>query len=242
MMSTKEQVLSFLQKCDELKSCKFIMATSKIKDLLKCIVNCPELYRLFETVTRDFDYTAERKACLVNTDDGIMKRSYIALPRTLGDRLAFIFCLLVEIDRETINFNDFLRQYFAEDGSYFACYEAFCNKIIKSLQEAISQVFEEELQSMPDGKPNVEAAELISALELAFAKEMQFVSQSAIPDDDKENGVKILSSLLKAVKERREELVESLLCGYNYFVLQLGCVSDGIAELIQLIEVYQKSV
>ena len=56
MSSTKEQALLFLEKCDELKKCKFIMATSKIKDILKCIVNSPDLYRLFETVTKDFSY------------------------------------------------------------------------------------------------------------------------------------------------------------------------------------------
>lgn len=47
MSGTKEQVLTFLEKCEELKKCKFIMATSKIKDLLKCIVNSPDLYKLF---------------------------------------------------------------------------------------------------------------------------------------------------------------------------------------------------
>ncbi|MDE6585227.1 MAG: hypothetical protein K2K80_00920 [Clostridia bacterium] len=242
MASTKEQVLSFLQKCDELRSCKFIMATTKIKDLLKCIVNCPELYRLFETVTKDFDYPSQKAVCLVTKDDGILARSYVSLPGTLSDRLAFIFCLLVEIDKEVINFNDFLRLYFSEDGSYFACYKAFGNKIIKSLQDAVIEVFDEEMLSLTSVNPNAEIAEIISTLEIALSQEMQFVEDSPIPADDKENGIKILSALLKAVKAGNEELIDCLLCGYNYFILHLGCVSDGITELIQLIEVYEKNL
>ena len=112
MPNTKEQVLSFLEKCEELKNCKFIMATTKIKDLLKCIVNCPELYRLFETVTKNFDYPAAKSECLVSVNDGVLPTDCVVLPETVGRRLAFIFCLLVEFDKDTVNFNDFLRLYF----------------------------------------------------------------------------------------------------------------------------------
>ena len=93
MTDTKEQIKSFLDKCEELKSCKFIMATTKIKDLLKCIVNCPELYRLFEAVTKDFNYISAKSRCLVTVNDGVFTRSYVVLPDTVGQRLAFIFCL-----------------------------------------------------------------------------------------------------------------------------------------------------
>ena len=63
-MNIREQVLSFLDCCDEIFKCKFIMATTKIKDILKCIVNCPELYRLFEAVTQNFNYPEVKPQCL----------------------------------------------------------------------------------------------------------------------------------------------------------------------------------
>ena len=65
-MDTREQVLAFFEKCDELKKCKFIMATTKIKDILKCIVNCPDLYNLFSVVTKDFDYPLVKSKCPVS--------------------------------------------------------------------------------------------------------------------------------------------------------------------------------
>ena len=242
MTDTKQQVLSFLEKCEELKSCKFIMATTKIKDLLKCIVNCPDLYRLFETVTKKFDYPNAKAECLITEESGAFDSSRVELPQTVGERLAFIFCLFVEFDRETLNFNDFLRQYFVEDGSYFASYRAFCNLIVKSLQECVLRIFEDDLETLPEGKPDSAVAELISALDISVSQDMQYVSDSSISEDDKENGLKILSELLKALKAGNENLIDALLCGYNYFILHTDCVSDGITELIQMIEAFEKKL
>ncbi|MDE7082605.1 MAG: hypothetical protein K2O89_02750 [Clostridia bacterium] len=243
MTDTKEQVLSFLDKCEELKSCKFIMATTKIKDLLKCVVNCPDLYRLFEAVTKDFNYLAAKSKCLVTVNDGIFTRNYVALPETVGQRLAFIFCLLVEFDKDNINLNDFLRQYFPEDGSYFASYQAFCNTIVKGLQDCISQVFREEIAAIEEEKKHsVQVGEISSALSVALSQEIEYLNQSKIAEEEKENGLKMLSALAKNLKAGSVENVDALLCGYSYFVLNNKCVSDGIAELIELVEAYEKTL
>ncbi len=245
MKGIAEQVASFYEKCDDMKNCKFIMATSKIKDLLKCIVNCPELYRLFETVTKDFDYPAFKTRCLLCPNDGSLPLNRLVLPQTVGQRLAFIFCLLVEFDKGTLNFNDFLRQFYPEDGSYFASYQAFCNVVIKSLQDCVTQVFREQIEfeaeSRSDGV-SVQISEITSALGVAVAREMRYVTDSGIPADDKENGLKILSRLALALKEGDEELIDALLCGYNYFALHCNCASDGITELIKLIEIYEAAL
>lgn len=246
MSSTKEQVLNFLDKCEELKSCKFIMATTKIKDLLKCIVNCPELYRLFEAVTKNFDYPAMKPQCLVTVEDGIFNRSYVNLPQTVGQRLAFIFCLLVEFDKDTVNFNDFLRKYFPEDGSYFASYQAFCNIIIKALQDAVTQVFKDalaapdEVEAEPQTAPNSYKAELLSALGLAVSEEIEVLKKSSLPDEDKLGGIKILTELFSAIKSGNSQLTDALICGYNYFVLYHKFATDGVAALIQGIAAYKQ--
>lgn len=243
MSSTKEQALLFLEKCDELKKCKFIMATSKIKDILKCIVNSPDLYRLFETVTKDFSYPEYKMKCLVTTDDGIMRKSCVVLPQTVGQRLAFIFCLLVEIDKDTINLNDFLQIYFREDGSYFASYQSFCKNIIGSLEDLIRQVFKEQL-ALPEPRAEISPSRgnLLSEISLATEEEKRFVSGSALPDEDKENGLKILDALFCAVRDRDVGRIDALICGYNYFVLYNKCVSDGIASLIETLGEFEATL
>lgn len=251
MSSTKEQVSDFIDKCEELKKCKFIMATTKIKDLLKCIVNSPELYRLFDTVTKDFDYVSEKRNCLITESDGILRKSYVVLPQTVGRRLAFIFCLLVEFDKDTINFNDFLRLYFPEDGSYYASYHAFCSLVIDSLEDMLCQVFKEQLSSPEDGgiedgriedypEANPARSKLVSEISLSIAQEMQFILQSNIPKEEKEGGYKLLTELNNAVRSGNESLIDALVCGYNYYILYHRCVSDNIAPLIETLAEFEE--
>ena len=239
MESTKEQVLTFLEKCEELKKCKFIMATTKIKDLLKCIVNSPDLYRLFDSVTKDFDYLQEKARCLIVADDGYINKSKVVLPQTVGQRLAFIFCLLVEFDRNTLNFNEFLQIYFPEDGSYFASYMAFCDTVIYSLEELIQEVFKDSIETddeeLQEYTSNSSRSKLYSEISLAIAAEKQYLYQTSVSKEDKEGGFKMLNELLVAVKSGNENLIDALICGYNYFVLYNGCVSDGIASLIDML-------
>lgn len=248
MNDTKEQVTEFLNRCEELKKCRFIMATTKIKDLLKCIVNSPDLYKLFDTVTKDFNYIEAKNSCLVTANDGGFRKSYIILPHTVGQRLAFIFCLLVEFDKDTINFNDFLRKYFPEDGSYFESYQAFCKTIIDNLEEILKQVFKDKLEKSKyeeekelSETANSAKSSLISEISIAIEGEKQNIAESfKVPKEEKDGGIKILSELFTAVKKGDVELINALIFGYNYFVLYYKCVSENVAYLIEMIAEYEK--
>ena len=245
-MNTKEQVLTFFEKCDELKNCKFIMATTKIKDILKCIVNCPDIYRLFEDVTRDFNYPYAKSQCLITAGDGTYGRSSCVLPPKVSQRLAFAFCLLVEFDSETLDFNGFLRRYFPEDGSYFESYHAFCDTIIKSMCDGVAEVFKDELGELSHGSHEEISAKTakagyISAIDIAISEEKQFISTNpSIPDAEREGGLAILTQLHEAVKCCNVQLINALLCGYNFFVLYNKCVSGGIAALIKEITDFEQ--
>ncbi len=237
MKSTKEQISVFLEKCDELTTCKFIMATTKIKDLLKCIVNSPELYGLFDKVTKDFNYVEQKSKCLISGSASFTGK--VVLPQTIGQRLAFIFCLLVEFDRDTINLSEFLQVYFREDGSYFESYKAFCNTIIVGLADLVKQVFKEQLEETDDVEANGGKSQLISSILLTVEAEKEFVA-SAVAKDEAESAFKMLDALCNAVKDGNEELIDALICGYNYFVLYHRCVSDNVATLIEFIAEFEK--
>jgi prophage DNA circulation protein len=244
MTTTYEQINTFLDKCEELKKCKFIMATTKIKDLLKCIVNSVELYKLFDEVTKDFDYISEKKQCLVTVNNGVISKSYLSLPQTVGKRLAFIFCLLVEFDNDTLSFNDFLRQYFPEDGSYFASYHAFCSTVIDSLSEMIKEIFSEQLKEdeeiVAQSQANAEKARYISEITLAITEEIAFVSDCNLQTEEVDGAVNLLNRLSDAVKQGDVALIDCLIFGYNYFALYNRAVSEGIATLIQTIGEYEQ--
>lgn len=245
-MTTKEQVLSFFEKCNELKSCKFIMATTKVKDILKCIVNCPDIYALFQEVTKDFNYPYAKSQCLITVNEGGYRRNYCVMPQSIEQRLAFAFCLLVEFDKETIDFNEFICRYFPEDGSYFASYHAFCNTVIIGLRDAVAEVFKEELANAAVTHVEVQPANparaaYISAINLAISEEMQFISTSkTVPEEEKTGGLAMLSQLFEAVKAGNVPLINAILCGYNYFVLFNRCVSDGLSALIRQLTEFEQ--
>ncbi|MGN0817852.1 MAG: hypothetical protein ACI4L9_02680 [Candidatus Coproplasma sp.] len=255
MEDVRAEVSDFLNKCEELKSCKFIMATTKIKDLLKSIVNSRALYELFTSASTGFDYPAAKSACLVEVSDGISNRGVVMLPESVTDRIAFIFCLLVEFDRDTINFNWFLQKYFADDGSFYGSYFSFCEYIINSLEQAIRGIFKKELESfsqqpqadtvidepsqiLPDGK----IPQLLSTISLLIAQEKQFILESAVPDDDKEAGYRMLSEILTALKNQNVDTANALVCGYNYYILYNNCISDGVQTLFEKIEEYESAL
>ncbi|MCD8039904.1 MAG: hypothetical protein LUF82_00075 [Clostridia bacterium] len=223
MDSTKEEALAFLDKCKQLKTSKFIMATAGIKDILKSIVNSQTLYELFHEVTKNFDYIAAKRACFVTVQDGFLKRSCLKLPESVGDRLAFIFCLLVEFDNDTLNFTEFLQQFFAEDGSYFASFHSFCDKVIVSLEDIIKEVFKEELSEAAaepaDANTEQDSAlvQKLAVISMLIAHEKEIVMQSGMPPADIKDGICILTELDSAMQEGRLQSVEASLCGYEYF-------------------------
>ena len=213
---------------------------------MKCIVNSRELYGLFDAVTNNFDYPAVKSNCLVTISDSIYERSYVNLPQMPSEMLAFIFCLLVEFDNNTIGFNDFLRKYFPEDGSYVASYRAFCTVIIKNLQDTVMHVFENVLidpyyEQVPE-QPDAKKAQLISVADILISQEIEYITKCSLPDEDKEGGLKILYQLLAAVKSNDKNLIEALACGYNYFILYNKCISENVAQLFAFIVEFEKSV
>jgi hypothetical protein len=257
MESVGSQINNFLDKCNEIKTCKFIMATTKIKDLLKCIVNSPELYELFTTVSTNFNYIEAKQRCLIDSSDGVVNTSHVVLPDTVGDRLAFIFCLLVEFDRDSINFNWFLQHYFAEDGSYYASYHAFCDSVIVSLESLIKDVFAQELAEensataeqnlggvaqQPQPKNNPQLSTYITTINMLIEQEKMFIEGSAIPDDDKDAGCNILCEIMNAVKECDTDLINALVCGYNYYILYNNSVSATIQNLFETIRLFEEAL
>lgn len=253
MEDVKTQVNDFLNKCEELKKCKFIMAPTKIKDLLKSIVNSRTLYDLFSCVSTDFDYISAKKHCLVDASDGFTNRGAVILPPSAQEKLAFIFCLLVEIDRDSINFNWFLQKYFSDDDSYYASYFSFCKEIIDPLEKIVSGVFEEELatpsreeeaqsvqpQPEPQQAPAAGISGMLSAIWLLIAQEKQYILESALPDDDKETGYKMLDEIYNALKDKKFAVANSLINGYNYYILYNNTISPNVQMLFEGIENYE---
>ena len=57
----RQQIDVFLEKCDEVMRSKYIIADTKISELLRSIASSDLLYAFFREITKDFDYIAAQQ-------------------------------------------------------------------------------------------------------------------------------------------------------------------------------------
>ena len=68
----RQQIDVFLEKCDDVMRSKFIIADTKISELLKSIATSDLLYAFFREITKDFDYAAAQRKYMNYAPEGKM--------------------------------------------------------------------------------------------------------------------------------------------------------------------------
>ena len=130
MEERREGAAKFLEACSSLMTGKYNTAESGISRVLAEIAASEPLKGLFSAVTKNFNYAvAKRRYLQAPAKRGERGRAY--LPTDRREILAFLFCLFVEIDANTVPFDDFLLRYFYVDGSYTASYTLFADRMVR---------------------------------------------------------------------------------------------------------------
>lgn len=75
MDTGREQIDLFLRRCDELMQSKFIIADTKIGELLQAIAASDLLYAFFRDITKDFDYPAAKSKYMNYAPYGKMQKN-----------------------------------------------------------------------------------------------------------------------------------------------------------------------
>ncbi len=237
MDSQRRQIDLFLEKCDEVMRSKFIIADTKIGELLKSIATSDILYAFFRQITKNFDYIGAQQKYMNFMPDGSTNKRKLLFPEDPAEKLAFIFCLLVDFDNKTFDLGEFLQEYFYEDGSYYESFYAFSNQVIKPFKNMIKVMFKEE-----ELKKIAEAASASSE----YAKSSDFVDtvlaerdalyRSSVSDSKKVDGLMILNAMA-IVSDADYKTLCGLLAGYSCF---LSGVSYKSAYSDKLIAEYKK--
>ena len=136
-----EKIQKFLSVCDELVDGTFHIADAKISELLRALAASRELTNLFTAVTDGFDYPAAKRAYLKFPTAAGSTRGVAYLPSARNEILAFVFCLMVEIDAGDIRLNDFLLRYFYIDGSYTASYSLFADRMLRPFRDIVRDCY-----------------------------------------------------------------------------------------------------
>ena len=223
----------FFTACEELINCKFIIANSKISELLRAIATSEELMGLFTAVTKNFDYSAAKRLYLRGPEDTRTARGAAFLPAEDTELLAFVFCLLVEFDSGSLNLNDFLLRYFHEDGSYTASYALFVERVIRPFRDVIKRAYPHagKGSNVMHQKREVGILETISE---KISIERNYLGQLPLSKEDAYAGESILSELYIAIGRKDVPVVKALFYGYFYYLQVTGATSDNSTEMFML--------
>ncbi|HIY78508.1 MAG TPA: hypothetical protein H9728_05640 [Candidatus Borkfalkia excrementavium] len=227
MDTDMRQIDAFLQKCDEVMQSKFIIADTKISDLLKSIASSDLLYAFFREATKNFDYPAAQKKYMNYMPEGTAGKRKLLFPEDPEERLAFVFCLLVDFDNKRIDLSDFLSEYFYEDGSVYESFYAFCNQVIKPFKNAVKVMFRGWQAPRAESSASENFSDLVS-------REREKVFASRLSDRDKVDGMLILNALAAADRSQ-ETIVAGLLGGYRCFVAKTRFQSESTRPLLDIL-------
>ncbi len=227
-----EQLQRFFNACDEIVKGSYLQAESRIAEVLRSIAACPALVKLFTAVTDGYDFPAAKNAYL-RAPKGRLGVAAL-LPAERSEVLAYVFCLLVELDAGSIRFNDFLLRYFHTDGSYTGSYTVFADRVVRPFRDIVRDCF-------PDFSPSGKATllrkkrdELLGALSERLQEERARIASLDLNETDAAGGDAILSAACEAANRRDARELTALLTGYRYFLRNVRAEGISTAAIFDL--------
>lgn len=126
---------NFLNSCDELINCKFLVAEYKLQKMLQELANTQEICSLIGECLESFNRDREFSKSFVQDGNG---EFMFILPDEEYKILALVFCTLVDIDAKKIDFTDFVKRFF---GNSENPYKSFVNAMIIPFKSLIVEAF-----------------------------------------------------------------------------------------------------
>ena len=223
----------FFNACDELVSGSYMNAEPKISEVLKSVAASRELLELFTAMTEGYDFPAAKSLYLRASGSGTKLAA--RLPADRHEVLAYVFCLLVELDAGEIKFSDFLLRYFYVDGSYTASYSVFSERLIRPFRDIVRDFFPETERSGAVASMQRKRDELFGQISEALMQERARISALPLLKEDSAAGDAILSAAGNAAERRDGVGLSALLTGYNYFLRYIDGECDESKALYELL-------
>lgn len=220
----------FISACDELVGGTYMNAETNISEVLKALAASEDLKGLFSAVTQEFDYHGS-KSYYLRTPEG--KRGAAYIPTDRVEALAFVFCLLVEIDSGKLRFNDLLLRYFYVDGSFTASYSLFADKIVRPFRDIVKEAYPITPVTREDVRSE-QASGKLKMLSEKLSEERARLAVLPLPQEDILSGDAILSAVQAAAGRGEANEVLCLLAGYRYFLRCFGADCALTEEIFRL--------
>lgn len=130
-------VQKFIESCDELVDCKFLVAENKIQKLLGSLAQCEEIYSLVGECMEQFNRDREMTKAFVQGANGSFACN---MPTEEFKIIALVFCTLADINAGKIDFNDFIKRFFADEPT-LSPYRRFVSLMVLPFRNLIAEAF-----------------------------------------------------------------------------------------------------
>ncbi|MDE7158366.1 MAG: hypothetical protein K2N74_02225, partial [Clostridiales bacterium] len=207
-----------------------------IAQVLKAIASSEEISRLFDAVTKQFDYLSAKRSYLRFPAAAGSSHGAAFLPADRGDIIAFIFCLLVEFDSSTAFLGDFLLRYFYEDGSYTASFTIFTERMIVPFRDIVKSCFPDALNRTVVGAMEEKEDNVLRSVAEWTEYEAARIGKLNLSVREQVAAETILSQVKATVGRKEVAAVKALVCGYRYFVLCNGIADEAGNAIFSFVE------
>ena len=243
-MDRNAELSLFLEKADELLESKYIIADVKILGLLKAVAASETLVAIFKNCLSGFDYTLAKEKYLTKSKYLSGEKGEFIQPSSSRELLAFVFCILCDIDSKKIDFSQFINKYFYLDGSFSAGYseflssmiKPFCNSVKKLMEGVINgtiqdpeDAFTEEEQRRAEKEKEEELAirrekelsqksygDSVKAIKEILLNDKTKIKSSKVSEDEKEELVLLIDTFANAVESGDKDALVYSYTAYKY--------------------------
>lgn len=131
----RAEIDKFLEACDDLLNCKFLVAEYKIQRLLQQLASASDVCSLVGECLEQFNRDREFAKTFVQDGQG----DFVCLmPSEEYKVIALVFCTLVDIENKKIDFVDFIKRFFGREENPF---KAFLDTMIVPFKKLIEEAF-----------------------------------------------------------------------------------------------------
>lgn len=221
----KESIEKFLSACDDLITCKYLVAEYKLQKMLQELTNCEDACALIGDCLEQFNREREFSKTYVQDGQGDF---VCQMPQEEFKIIALVFCTLVDMDNKKIDFTDFVKRFFGREENAYQSFiltmvipfrnllaEAFGYPKINikgEVEESVNETTEEnqnideEEDSQEEESEEVDVYSEAEKIAVHILSELQFTRQN----DDVENAQQICRAIIKTIKMKDEDVTASL--------------------------------
>lgn len=223
----KQNLIDFFAACNEMIAGRFILSDTKVSNILKCIVKSELLYNLYSNCMTNFKFAnILARSVSSNPNNG----GYFEMPQEEKEIVAFVTCLLLEVDKKNISLQTFVTENFFSADGYNISYSNFALNVLVAYKTAVSSLlgvdesgkvvndidFHEQQVSLEESQEKTEADENTKIL---FANLVMSINElkNAINDDnkikynEKEDLLIVIKALNRAVHIEELLIINALL-------------------------------